>query len=49
MRGRAERSLVMAEPQRLNTQVSAALIQPIDAAPVLPGLRSLVLAPEGIP
>ena len=49
MRGRAERSLVMAEPQRLNTQVSSALIQPIDVTPVLPGLRSLVLAPEGIP
>jgi hypothetical protein len=49
MRGRAERSLVMAEPQRLNTQVSAALIQNVDAPPVLPALRSLVLAPEGIP
>lgn len=49
MRGRAERNLVMAEPQRLNTQVSAAFIQPADASPVLPALRSLVLAPEGIP
>ncbi len=49
MRGRAERSLVMAEPQRQNTQVSAALVQQVEAAPVLPALRSLVLAPEGIP
>ena len=49
MRGRAERSLVMAEPQRQNTQLSAALVQTVDAAPVLPALRSLVLAPEGIP
>jgi hypothetical protein len=49
MRGRAERSLVMAEPQRLNTLFSATLVQPVDATPVLPALRSLVLAPEGIP
>ena len=49
MRGRAERNLVMAEPQRQNTQIGAALVQSVDAAPLLPALRSLVLAPEGIP
>lgn len=49
MRGRAERNLVMAEPQRLSTPIGAALVQTVDATPTLPALRSLVLAPEGIP
>jgi hypothetical protein len=49
LRGRADRNLVMAEPQRLSTQVNSAMIQSMELTPQQPGLRVLIIPPEGIP
>jgi hypothetical protein len=49
MRGRAERSLVMAEPTRLYTPVNSGMIASPPLSPLQPSLRSLLAAPEGIP
>ena len=40
---------VMAEPQRLSTQVNSAMIQSMELTPQQPGLRVLIIPPEGIP
>lgn len=49
LRGRAERSLVLAEPPRLYTPVNSGMIASPPLAPQLPSLRALLAAPEGIP
>lgn len=49
LRGRAERSLVMAEPPRLYTPVSSTMVASPPLQPQLPSLRSLLAPPDGIP
>lgn len=49
LRGRAERSLVMAEPPRLYTPVSSSMVASPPLQPQLPSLRSLLAPPDGIP
>lgn len=49
LRGRPERSLIMAEPSRLASPVTSTMIQPVDTPPQLPGLRALLVPQNEIP
>ncbi|HND09804.1 MAG TPA: hypothetical protein PKO07_22205 [Pseudomonadota bacterium] len=49
LRGRPERSLVLAEPSRLNTQVASTMVSAPELPPQSLPLRTLLSAGEGIP
>ena len=49
LRGRPDRNLVFAEPQRLGTQVSSSMVATVEATPVSPPLRALLAAPTDLP
>lgn len=49
IRGRPDRNLVFAEPQRMNTQINAAMVVIPEAAPIMPPLRALLLPPTDLP
>jgi hypothetical protein len=49
LRGRPERTLVLAEPSRLNTQVQSSMLSPPELSPATLPYRTLLAPPEGIP
>jgi hypothetical protein len=49
LRGRPERSLVLAEPSRLNTQVQSGMVSSPELSPAALPYRALLAPPEGIP
>lgn len=49
LRGRPDRNLVFAEPQRLSTQVSSNMVASVDSQPALAPLRTLIHPPADIP
>lgn len=49
LKGRPERSLVLAEPTRLNTQVQSSMVSAPELTPSSLPLRALLVPPEGIP
>ena len=49
LRGRPERSLILAEPSRSNTQVHSGMVAATDAPVLLPAMRSLLAPPTDLP
>lgn len=49
LRGRPDRNLVFAEPQRLGTQVGSNVVATVETVPVLPPLRALLSPPTDLP
>jgi hypothetical protein len=49
LRGRPDRNLVFAEPQRLNTQVNSTMVASSEMTPISASLRSMLLPPTDLP
>jgi len=49
LRGRPDRNLVFAEPQRLGAQVNSSMVASVELTPVLPVVRTLLAPPADLP